>query len=175
MNLVFIYGPPASGKLTIATELAKLCGYPVFHNHLTRDLVQSLYPNSLKENYFLVDKLRQDIFEYCARRGTNLIFTFVYDGPEDNAVISRLMDGVTNNGGKVLLIELAAPDNVLLARITDASRKLHKKLVDREVLRSLLRDVNYSSVPYPDILKIDTTELDPQTAAKHILVHYNLA
>jgi len=35
MKLVFIYGPPAVGKLTVANALAKVTGFKVFHNHLT--------------------------------------------------------------------------------------------------------------------------------------------
>jgi hypothetical protein len=34
-TLVYIYGPPASGKLTIAGRLSELTGIPLFHNHLT--------------------------------------------------------------------------------------------------------------------------------------------
>ena len=41
MNLVFIHGPAASGKLTVARELARLTGFGVFHNHL---VVDSLTP-----------------------------------------------------------------------------------------------------------------------------------
>ena len=48
MNLVFIYGPPAVGKLTVAKELSLITGYPLFHNHLTRDLVHELFPIALK-------------------------------------------------------------------------------------------------------------------------------
>ena len=174
MNLIFIYGPPASGKLTVATELSKLSGFPLFHNHLTRDLVQSIYPNDLSENYQLVDKLRQDVFAHCARQGTNLIFTFVYDGPEDNNVVSRLVESVVQNNGKVLFVDLIASGDALLKRVSNESRKLHKKLVDPDHLRKLLKETPYSSVPYPDIYKIDTTNVDPQNAAKLIIEHFRL-
>jgi len=42
MRLIFIYGPPATGKLTVAKELAKLTKYKIFHNHLTVDLIGSV-------------------------------------------------------------------------------------------------------------------------------------
>jgi cytidylate kinase len=44
MKLIFIYGPAAAGKLTIARELAALPGYAVFHNHLIVDAVASIFP-----------------------------------------------------------------------------------------------------------------------------------
>jgi hypothetical protein len=35
MELVFIYGAPAVGKLTVGLELAALTGFKVLHDHLT--------------------------------------------------------------------------------------------------------------------------------------------
>ncbi len=43
MKLIFLHGMPGVGKLTVATELAKLTGFKLFHNHLTVDLVTSLF------------------------------------------------------------------------------------------------------------------------------------
>ncbi|MEO1956129.1 MAG: AAA family ATPase, partial [Gammaproteobacteria bacterium] len=37
MKVIFLYGPPASGKLTIAKKLADKTGISLFHNHLTFD------------------------------------------------------------------------------------------------------------------------------------------
>jgi tRNA uridine 5-carbamoylmethylation protein Kti12 len=43
MKLVFIYGPPAAGKLTVATELSRLTGFKLFHNHVSIQFVESLF------------------------------------------------------------------------------------------------------------------------------------
>lgn len=45
MKLVILYGPPAVGKLTVGAELAELTGFKLFHNHLTTDMVMSLFPH----------------------------------------------------------------------------------------------------------------------------------
>ena len=45
-----------------ANELAKITGFPVFHNHLTRDIVHELYPHTLGEHYDLVHDLRLTVF-----------------------------------------------------------------------------------------------------------------
>jgi hypothetical protein len=39
MRLVFIYGLPATGKLTVARELAAMTVFRLFHNHLAVDLL----------------------------------------------------------------------------------------------------------------------------------------
>ena len=44
MILVFLYGPVASGKLTIARELAARTGFALFHNHLVVDAVMAVFP-----------------------------------------------------------------------------------------------------------------------------------
>jgi len=174
MNLLFLYGPPASGKLTVAEELSKLTDYPVFHNHLTRDLVQSLYPGHVMEHYDLVDTLREDVIKYCALNNTSLIFTFVYDGPEDNEVVAKRVNTVTENSGNVLFVELTAPHDVLLKRVNNESRMQHKKIHDPKQLASLLETKAYNSVPYDDILKVDTSLNDPVKAADLIAKHFGI-
>ncbi|HEX8767073.1 MAG TPA: hypothetical protein VF714_01815, partial [Jatrophihabitans sp.] len=44
MNLIFLHGPAAAGKLTTAQALGNRLGYPVFHNHLTVDLLTTVFP-----------------------------------------------------------------------------------------------------------------------------------
>lgn len=41
MHALFIYGAPASGKLTAAREVAQQTGFSLFHNHL---IVDALLP-----------------------------------------------------------------------------------------------------------------------------------
>ena len=43
MRLIFVYGLPATGKLTVARELALITGFQVFHNHLAVDLLLSVF------------------------------------------------------------------------------------------------------------------------------------
>lgn len=174
MNLVFLYGPPATGKLTVAQALSKRIGYPVFHNHLTRDLVQNVYPGNVSEHYDLVDLLREDVMRYCAAHNTDLIFTFVYDGPEDDEAVAKRVKAVTDSGGRVLFVELTAPHEVLLERVANESRKQHKKVVDAALLASLLSSRAYPSVPYKNILKIDTSAFSAEQAAQKIIDHYEL-
>ena len=43
MIVVFLHGPVASGKRTIRARLREATGLPLLHNHLTVDLVKTLF------------------------------------------------------------------------------------------------------------------------------------
>ena len=169
MNLIFIYGPPASGKLTIAEKLSEHTNIPVFHNHLSRDLVKDIYQDDLKDNYELVDTIREDVLEYCAKKGTDLIFTFVYDGPEGDDNVKNLINAVERNGGKVKFVELMADKQSLLERVGNESRKKYQKLTDADIMDSLTQDMSIYSIPFVEPLKVNTSELSPEEAARFII------
>jgi hypothetical protein len=44
MDLVFLHGRAAAGKLTTARALELQLGWPVFHNHQVVDLLTELFP-----------------------------------------------------------------------------------------------------------------------------------
>jgi cytidylate kinase len=43
MDLIFLHGSAASGKLTTARALGHHLDYPVFHNHLVVDLLTTVF------------------------------------------------------------------------------------------------------------------------------------
>lgn len=175
MNLIFIYGPPAAGKLSVAKELSMATGYPIFHNHLTRDLVRELYPDTLKDNYDLVDKLRYEVLEYASFHGNDLIFTFVYSDSEDDAFVEQIVRRVKKNDGRVLFVELKANEDELLRRVRDESRLNHKKLSDPAKLKVYLDETQCPSVSYSDVLKIDNTTISPAEVSNKIIGHFRLS
>jgi hypothetical protein len=159
MNLIFIYGPPATGKLTIGTELAKLTGYTLFHNHLTLNLAREIFPEFDDKLFDLVHEIRLDAFAAAANYDRNLIFTNVYSGDEDdNDFVRKVVESVEQYGGSVRFVQLTAPLEVLLSRVDSDSRKSHKKISNRNTLRESLSryDMN-ASVPYGNILTLDTS------------------
>lgn len=87
MTFVLLYGPPAVGKLTVAKELAKLTGFKVFHNHLSIDLVETVFPRGTPSFGRVGKAIRELVFEEAARENVSLIFTYVYAYPYDNPEI----------------------------------------------------------------------------------------
>jgi hypothetical protein len=174
MKLFFIYGPPAVGKLTVANELAKITGFPVFHNHLTRDIVHELYPHTLSEHYDLVHDLRLTVFHYLASHGTSAIFTYVYDGESDWPTVKQMIQSVEPSGGEVCFVELTTDRGTLLNRVTEDSRKTHKKIHSAETLAEVIDVNSFSSVPLSNILVIDNTNVSAHDTAVQIATHYGV-
>ncbi len=75
MNLIFLYGPAASGKLHVGRELSRITGYRLFT--ITWSSMRSP-PSSTSAPVFV--RLREEmwlsVFREAARRGVSLIFTF---------------------------------------------------------------------------------------------------
>lgn len=68
-RVVFIYGPPAVGKLTVASLLAERTGYRLSHNHAIIDAVAPVFDHGTKPFRELVNRFREEIIETAAREG----------------------------------------------------------------------------------------------------------
>ena len=159
MKLIFIFGPPAVGKLTIAEKLSESTGIPLFHNHLSRDLVKDIYGDKLRDNYELVDRIRFDVLDYCSKNNTDLIFTYVYGGSDDDGGIHRFIKTIKDNNGEVLFVELTANQADLIDRVDNESRKKYKKLTDPAIMDEITQDMSSYSIPFVQSLKLNTSEL----------------
>ncbi len=175
MKLIFIYGPPASGKLTIASKLSEVTNIPLFHNHLSRDLVGDIYKDKLMDNYELVNQIRRDVMDYCSKNNTDLIFTYVYENEEsDHEMVKEMVDIIESNGGVVKFVELTADRNDLISRVDNQSRKQFKKLTDPEKMTELTEDMSKFSISGIDSVKIDTSKLSPDQAVDKIVQEFKL-
>jgi hypothetical protein len=165
------------GKLTVATELSKLTGIKLFHNHLTQDLVREIYPEFDEKRFKLVQKIRIDVIEYAAENNTDLLFTFVHSGDEsDNAYIAKIVDTVRSVDGQVMFVQLIAKTEDILNRVDNDSRKKFHKLTDADILKTKLTNGEWrSAVAYDDIYEVDTSLLDAKQAARRIVDHFNLS
>lgn len=169
MKLIFLYGPPASGKLTVAEMLSERLGMPLFHNHLSRDLVKDIYGDKIGENYELVDRIRFDVLDYCSKNQTDLIFTYVYEGSDDDENVRQFVSIVEKNRGKVVFVELTANKEDLIDRVNNESRKKYKKLTDPMVMEKITQDMNVYSIPFVNSLKINTSKMAPEESVAAII------
>lgn len=172
MKLVFLYGPPAAGKLTVALALAGLTGYKVLYNHLLSDLAQAVFAEGTPPFAELVRKLRFQILELALQEDVSLIATFVYAAPKDDAQVQEIKAFVEARGGQCVFVQLRCKPETLLERIEDESRRQFKKLKNVQVLERLLQEYElFMPVPFADSLQIDTDELNPAQAAQAIVAY----
>lgn len=172
-TLVYLYGPPAVGKLTVAERLASITGVRLFHNHLTVNAVASIFEFGSEPYNQVLHRVRLDVFAAAAQAGIDLIFTNNSawggdDGRGRFATFAEQAAGVVSEaGGQVLSVQLVAPQAELERRLADDSRRRHGQLLDVDRHRELLADHDPRPLHQGD-LRLDTSELTPDEAAHRI-------
>jgi hypothetical protein len=171
MRLIFIYGMPATGKLTVATELAAMTGYKLFHNHLAVDLLLSVFDFGSPPFVELREDIWLSVFEQsCRGRLPGLIFTFAPEGTVRPGFIGEVKSTVAREGGEVDFVELVCPLAELKRRIDSPSRLAYQKLSSVSLFEQLHADgvFDASKMPQPR-LSIDTSLYTPTEAAMEIM------
>jgi hypothetical protein len=170
VKLLFLHGPPAVGKLTIAREVAALTGWRLFHNHLTVDLVLTVYDFGTPGFVALREQIWLAVIRRAlADRLPGLIFTFNPENSVPQRFIDELFVEVAHAGGELLAVELTAPEAEIESRLGSASRRQHGKLVDLALYRQLRAAGVFATPRIPETrLRLDTTRFNPTSAAREI-------
>jgi chloramphenicol 3-O-phosphotransferase len=175
MNLVFIHGPAAAGKLTIARELATLSGLRLFHNHLVVDALLAVFPFGSDAFVRLREQMWLDVFTDAARQDLSLIFTFTpeptvsTDFPEE---VERLVE---THDGRVHFVQLVCPEEEIERRIEDDSRAEFRKLRSLETWREIRKNEAGKPRPEPRAdMTIDTSQWTPSESAGQIQRAFSL-
>lgn len=177
MQLIFIYGPAASGKLTIARQLSEITRLPVFHNHLVVDMLLALF--DFGSPAFV--ELRESIWLQVAGRAAQqqlpgLIFTFTPERTVRPEFIGRMASTIEDAGGNVLFVRLTCPEEELERRMENQSRAEFGKLRSLSLYRQLRKEGAFDFPPVPNPgLTIDTGESNPAASARGIIEYFGLS
>lgn len=91
MYCLFLHGPVASGKLTVATALQAVSGLPLHHNHFAVDAALSLFPFGSPPFMRLREALWRAAFQEASNTGTPFIFTFAPEATVRPGLIDELI------------------------------------------------------------------------------------
>jgi hypothetical protein len=170
MKLLFLYGPVASGKLTIGRLIAERTGWPLFHNHLIVDAVAAVFPFGSKEFIRLRERFWLEIISSAASEGRSLIFTFAPEPTVATDFPHRLSQVVTASGGDVFYVALEVEESEQERRLVSPGRTEFGKLRCVELLHELRPAMSacMDQMPVP-ALRIDTGLTTPSGAADIII------
>lgn len=173
-QLVFLYGAPAAGKLTVAREISGLTGLPLFHNHLVVDAVSSVFPFGSAPFIRLREMMWLEVFREAAAERRSLIFTFAPERSVMPGFVDRVREIVEPNL-TLRLVRMKVPPQDQLGRIANPDRAAHGKLVSPELLKQLSQQFAEceAEMPAPEI-SIDTGRLSPVETAGEIIKRLGL-
>lgn len=176
MKLIFLHGLPGVGKLTVARELAALTGFKLFHNHLTVDLVTSVFEFGSEPFVELREKIWLEVFSEAVKAHlTGLIFTFAYDPTVGDSFVGSAQSVVESSGGEVLFVELTCSREELERRLTNPSRQEFGKLTSLALFRQLSNAGAFKDLGIPSHrFVLDITAPAPNEAARLIVKELEL-
>jgi hypothetical protein len=175
MKLFFLYGLPGTGKLTIARELAELTGIKLFHNHLTVDLLLSVFEFGSKPFVKLRESIWHSVFEEAAATLPAMIFTFNPENSVRQSFVQKTIEEVTSRGGEVFFVEVVCDPAELELRMDTTERRNHKKLVSLALFQKLHAEGAFDSpkMPKPH-LTLNSTRTSPSENARMIAARFSL-
>jgi len=169
MEMIFLYGQAASGKLTIGRALAARTGYALFHNHLVVDALLAVFPFGSDAFVRLREAFWLDVMETAARSGQSLIFTFAPEPTVSVDFPERAARIVAAAGGHTIFAALSVTEEEQERRLANADRGRFAKLRSVDLLRQLRPDFDLCLAAMPPAsVTIDTEAMSPDEAAARI-------
>ena len=172
-QVIFLFGRPGVGKLTVGELLSVETGYRLLHNHAVVDLVTSLFSFGSPPFVALREKMWLVTIDAClAAKQSGVIMTFAPESTVTDEFIPALQKRVIARGGQLRLIELRCSDAELESRLTEDSRERFGKLRDVYQFRKLDKAGAFERPQMPDAeLVVDTTNSKPLESARAIAKH----
>ena len=172
-HVLFVYGPPASGKHTIGSLLSPILNIPLFHNHLVVDAAQALFDFGTPEFIALRATLWRESFAAAAAARQSFIFTFNPEATVAYALLEEMLAPIHAASGQVHFVELQCDDKTISERLSEPGRAMFGKLSDKQLYASLKAagSFDFPSLPAP-MISIDTAGHAPIESAQLIALAF---
>lgn len=175
MQLLYLHGAPAVGKLTVATHLVKRTNARLFDNHIAIDFARAIL--DFEDNGFweLVKQSRLLILETAASHGVPLvIMTSCYSDLEDRETLIAYEDILDRFGAKILPVFLHCSENEMQRRVGSEDRKIRRKISNSADLKQFMKDTICTPIPRDNCLHLSTEDMPARAVAEEIVRHFQL-
>lgn len=176
-HFVFLYGPPAAGKYTVAKALAAQLDWPLFHNHLAIDYVESIIKWGEPGFHEACADVRVALLQHALKRRVSLVSTFVYASgfDADETFVTRLQEMVSNLHARFCAVQLRCSLETLELRCVSPHRAAMRKIATSDKLQSVLNEYDcFSTLPNIHSLTLDTDECSVDQSVAAIRSHFTL-
>ncbi len=179
---IFIYGPAAVGKFTVANLICEKIGYKLIHNHSLIDAVKVIFDRGTENYSKIIHNLRMEFFHQVASVGANVVITHCYSnnyintavGMSDPEYVLAVKKIFEDAGIEISFVHLKADEEALSHRVVSESRK-GKKLCEVDDLKEFMKDNDFeTSAPIEGQLVIDSSKLEANEVADTIIKHFSL-
>ena len=175
MKLLFLHGSPATGKLTVAKALLGIVPGRLFDNHAGIDLARTIFEFDAPGFWDLVHTVRYAALDAAAAHGVPLVvMTFCYAEPDDRPQFEQFEEIMQRHGGDLLPVFLHCSYAEAARRVGNPDRVERRKMASAASLAEFLDQNNFTSLPRPDCLKLDTEVRPAAATAQEIVRHFGL-
>ena len=169
MRNILLFGPPASGKLSIATAIAQKGQHVVVDNHRTIDAANLINKNQAAKIPDLAEKLRECLY---AATDVSIVATVVYAAGIDDALIEKYREWLSRTNGPSLLVQLHCPQKIVKDRCSQDSRSGTSKITDPLVIDNLYSKYDFDTRhPSTQVIHLSTKKYSIHQAADIIYKH----
>ena len=175
-KFIQIIGPQAVGKMTVGQELAKITGYKLLYNHMTIEMVRSIFDYD-KEAFLKINSIiRYEIFkEFAKSNQKGIIFTGCFNFGNDFEKEKEETDNIELE----TTLEERLRRNKTENRLKYKESKRDLEWSEKDLLRSIERH-RLNSMPgegekiFENFIKIDNTNISAKEVAKMIKEKFDL-
>ncbi len=177
MKLIFLHGPPAAGKFTVAKELAKITKFKLVHIHDFYDPLAEMFN---EDNYYqiieILNKNFLNLFEGASKlKLKGIVFTYSEIAQDNYKFPRAVIKLMRKQKGTIHFVSISCNEKELYKRVIRPSRQKGYKTKKKSEMDWMLKNKDYSKrVPGVKTLEIDNTKLSSKKVAQQIKKHFKL-
>jgi shikimate kinase len=178
-TILYLFGYPAAGKLTVARKLAGLLNARLIDNHAINNsifqIVRSkdghvVFTDAVLERVRAIRLIVLEAVENLPERDDSFIFTNVLnDTQNDAAVYAKIKELAHKRGAKFVPVIIHCDADELIRRVQSPERSENLKLTRVGRLKEILAEHSLLPVEDENLFEIDNTKLSADECAQAIV------